>query len=96
MRLELAKLREALELIFKHLEELGYKSIEIPHDYYWDIMAPERYDPYNEPVQELALGQLADDWSELEKILRKENDPISYDLVRLSALLRAVGEEALG
>jgi hypothetical protein len=96
MRLELAKLHEAMELIFKHLAELGYEYVEIPHDYYWDVMTPERYDPYNEPVQELALGQLSDDWFELEKILRKENDPINYDLVRLSALLRAVGEEALG
>jgi hypothetical protein len=96
MRLELAKLREAAELLFDHLKEQGYDVVEVPQDYYWDVIAPERYDPYNKPVTELGLGQLTDDWQEIEKVLRKENDPLGSDLVRLSALLRAVGEQVLG
>jgi len=95
MRLELAKLRAATELLFAHLEERGYDSVEIAHDYYWDVEGPERYDPYIRP-NELTLGQLSDDWSEVEKILRKDSEPVGYALVWLSALLRAVGEEVLG
>lgn len=95
MRLEVSQLRAATELLFSHLEELGYDSIEISKDYYWDIEAPTRYDPYVRPT-ELTLGQLTDDWSEMEKILRKESEPVAYALVWLSALLRIVGEEAVG
>ncbi len=91
MRLELAKLRAATEMLFDHLKETGYDSVEIPHDYYWHIHAPELYDPYAQP--ELTLGQLTDDWTSLEKILQNEIDPLAYDLVCLSALLRAVGEQ---
>ena len=47
MRLELAKLRSATEMLFDHLKEAGYDSVEIPHDYYWHIHAPELYDPYS-------------------------------------------------
>jgi len=98
MRIELRKLRAAAEMLFTHCEEMGYESVEIPHDYYWMVMEPECYDPYTTPTKEagLGLGQLSDDWSEMEDMLRGEDEPIGYGLVWLSALLRAVGEQVIG
>jgi hypothetical protein len=95
MRLELAKLRSATEMLFAHLEELGYDSIEISQDYYWDVGGPERYDPYKKP-DELGLGQLSCDWTRLDRLLRNDREPVAYALVWLSALLRIVGEEIPG
>ncbi len=92
MRLELAKLRSAMEILFDHLEEEGYDSADISSDFYWHVETAELYDPYNEP-RELTLGQLSFDWTRLEELLRRETDPLGLDFVWLSALLRALGEQ---
>ena len=89
------ELRKMCEHLLNHLEEVGASSIEIPVDYYWDIPKESHYDPYNKP-EEFTLGQLTDDWQELKKILSEEGEPISYMLVWLSAILRAVGEQVIG
>ncbi len=95
MNIELSELKAIFLLEINHLEELGYEKIEIPVDYYWNIPQNVRYDPYKEP-DNLDLGQLSDDWQDLQKIIRGENDPVAYDLVWLSTILRAIGEQAFG
>lgn len=95
MEIEISKLRDVTDRLLSHVEQLGHQSVEIPYDYYWDIQAPARYDFTKKPG-EPTVGQLYDDWAELEKILRNDNEPIAYGLVWLSALLRVIGEEVLG
>ena len=95
MNIELSELKAIFLVEIGHLEELGYKRIEIPVDYYWNIPKDVRYDPTNEP-HNLDLGQLSDDWQELQKRIRGDNDPITYDLVWLSTIIRAIGEHTLG
>ncbi len=95
MNIELSELKAIFLLEINHLEELGYEKIEIPVDYYWNIPQDVRYDPYKEP-HILDLGQLSTIPQGLQKIIRGANDPVAYDLVWLSTILRAIGEQALG
>lgn len=89
------ELKKMCAQLLSHLENNGYASVSIPVDYYWNIPAQYRYDPYREP-EERDLGQLTDDWAELQKILNDEREPIGYALVWLSTILRVVGEQVLG
>jgi hypothetical protein len=94
MQIEISKLREVTDRLLVHIEQLGYQSVEIPYDYYWDIDPPARYD--SKTPGKPTVGQLYDDWANLEKILRNDNEPIAYALVWLAALLRVVGEKVIG
>jgi hypothetical protein len=95
MQIEISKLRKLTDRLLTHIEQLGHQSVEIPYDYYWGIQAPARYDFTKEPG-ESTVGQLYDDWAEMEKILRNDSEPHAYALVWLSAVLRVVGEEVIG
>jgi hypothetical protein len=91
MNVKLVDLHWMSERIFEHLRELGVESVDIPVDYYWNIPKGQIYNPYQQPT-ELDLGQLTDDWRELQKLTDPESQPIAYHLVWLSTILRAIGE----
>jgi hypothetical protein len=91
MQISTNELRKACELLLTHLEESGHSAIEITRDYYWNVPQEQRYDPYQEPAQ-FDMGQLSDDWSELQGILEGRKVTVSYALVWLSSILRSVGE----
>lgn len=91
MKISTKKLRTALDLLMKHVESSGHASIEIAEDFYWNIPEGSRYNPYEQP-QDLDLGQLSDDWKELEAIAEGSSDPLGYGLVWASAILRRIGE----
>jgi hypothetical protein len=94
MNITLAELRAVSDKLFTHLENRGYTSVDLTVDYYWDFAKQQRYDPYQEPT-EFSLGQLSDDWTELQKIQSGEASTIAYALVWLASVLRAVGEEVV-
>lgn len=93
MQVRIATLRALADKLFTHLEQTGHSAIEIDEDYYWDVPAVRRYNPYEKP-EELTLGQLSDQWSDLKKILAGEKNVLNYDLVWLAAILRRIGETA--
>lgn len=94
MRITTDELRGISERLLAHLERNGIESVEVSEDYYWDVPTGSRYDPYKQPP-ELSLGQLSEDWRELHRILQGESEPISYALVWLASILRAVGEKVV-
>ncbi len=94
MIINISDLRKITNLLLTRLEEEGHTSVEISQDYYWDIAKEKRFNPYEEP-KELTLGQLTDDWNEINNILKKQNPPISYALVWVAAILRVIGEETI-
>ena len=94
MKLNLSDLYAVSEKLFLHLEKQGLEVIDIPVDYYWNIPREQLYNPYEDP-SDLDLGQLTDNWSELQKILESENEPLAYYFVWLAAIMRAVGEHIL-
>jgi hypothetical protein len=44
------KLRFANALL-AHLESHGCKAVTLSEDYYWDVPAADRYDPYEKPKE---------------------------------------------
>jgi hypothetical protein len=88
MRVKISELRFITDAVLAHPENVGYSTLEIAEDYYWDVPPPERHDPYAEAPQ-MGLGQLTDDWSELQKIVAKTEEPNAYGLVRLSGSPRS-------
>ncbi len=94
MHVPVSELRRACEFLLNHLEQSGPASVELTSDLYWNVPQDQRYQPYEEP-KSLDLGQLSDDWAEVQAIVRGEKEPLGYALVWLSSILRAVGEETV-
>jgi hypothetical protein len=92
MRIGIDELELVARQLFDHLRDKGIEEVSVEQDFYWNISKAQRYNP-NETPNELTLGQLSDDWQELQRMLNGERDAIGYALVWLSAILRCVGEE---
>jgi hypothetical protein len=92
VRISVAEIETTCEQLLRHLRAEGITEVEIEKDYYWSIPERALYDPTAQP-KELTIGQLTDDWRELQRIRDGEKQPIGYALVWLAALLRAVGQQ---
>jgi len=88
---ELAKISEKL---IEHLRDVTGETIDISVDYYWHIPKAEKYDQYEQPSQ-LNIGQISDDWNELQKLLYDDTKPLSHYLIWLAAVERAIGEQII-
>ena len=91
MVIRIAHLREVTNRLFDYFEHQGITSVDVQQDYYWFIEQKEVYDPSLTRI-EPSIGQLSDDWRELDSIRAGQRPPIGYAFVWLSAVLRAVGE----
>ena len=86
-------MRAVADALFSHLETNGVTSVTISEDYYWEIPAVSRYDPYEAP-REHTLGQLSDDVAELDRMIDGERPMLGNRLVWLATVLRRIGESA--
>lgn len=93
MKIAIAELRTACKTLLDQVEASGIDHVEIADDYYWDVPADSRYRPYEKPT-DLTLGQLTDDWAEIERLVAGTGTPVAYSLVWLAAILRRTGEIA--
>ena len=91
MKINVEDLRSVSNILLDHIKENGYEVIEIQEDYYWNIPKQEKYNNFEDPSN-LDIGQLSDDWNELQKLLSSQKDPLAYHLVWLAAILRVIGE----
>lgn len=95
MKINVKELTSVIDIIKASLE--GFDEINIKNkkiNYYWDIPSDELYNPLKIPKSEnLELGQLTDDWEELLRLKKEGVPPISYDLKRLSSILKAISDE---
>jgi hypothetical protein len=90
MNINLVHLVIALNKIAEEYVQRGQGTLSIEGmDEYWIVEAPEWTDFQKKP--ELAVGSLADDWIELQKMMAGRM-PTAVDLDRLAAVLRAVSE----
>jgi hypothetical protein len=94
MKVEISVLRQALEQLLAHTEEISGKTIEIDEDYYWFIAKEELHNPTKVPVA-MSLGSLEDDWAKLLETARGTKEPFGYMLVWASAVLRALGDRTM-
>lgn len=95
MKVSIGELREISNRLLDHVESLGVKDVDLSQDYYWTLPQDQLYDP-NLTTPNPSLGQLTDDWNELQLIKRGERPPVAIALSWLSAVLRAVGEQVVG
>lgn len=93
MRIDVSDLRTVATRLFDHLDSLGERSVDLDQDYYWVIAENQLYDPTQAPT-DFVLGQLTDDWRELTKVLEGD-EPVSYTLVWLGSVLRAIGQQVV-
>ena len=91
MIVKTSQLRVAANGLLDYIESKGVDEVVIRDDFYWFVSAEERYKPYSEP-ENLTLGQLEDDWEEVQAIVDKQKEPVGYALVWLATILRRVGE----
>jgi hypothetical protein len=93
LRIPVDDLRRAAELLLDHIRPAEGDVIELEQDMFWAVPPDALYDVYQEPT-ELSVGQLTDSWGNVSKLVRGEASPLSYDLVWLSDVLRAIGHAA--
>lgn len=91
MKVTVDSLRHVTLALFERLESRGYTTIDVPHDYYWDIDRAQRHNLDCEP-ENLSVGQLTEDWWNLEEMIRDESLCAAYGLTWLGAVLREIGE----
>lgn len=90
MKVKVSELRKAANILFDHLEQSGHTELELSRDFYWNIPEEKLYTVYEEPSG-FTVGQLSDDWKELQQISSGQKKPLAYALVWLSSVLRFVG-----
>jgi hypothetical protein len=93
VEVKIADLRLVIGRIFDHIEhDLGYATIKLDQDDYWDVADAERYDFTRSPTN-LGHGQLRDDWEFLSSIIKDKDQAVSLMLIHVAPLLRRIGEQ---
>ncbi|WP_434380107.1 IS4 family transposase [Melittangium boletus] len=96
VKIQLSDLRRSTNALFDHLERTGRTEIEITEDFYWNIPEKHLYSVYTPPTEsELTMGQLSDDWNEVEQIASGQRPPTAYALVWLSSIMRIIGSKLI-
>ncbi len=91
MKINVNEFEQVVISMLNQLKQRSGETIEIEdEDYYWAITEEELYNPMQKP-NELTIGQLSEDWDNMESILHKKRDPISYDFVKMSSLMQIIG-----
>jgi hypothetical protein len=85
-------LRNILLALIDKLDILDNKSFLLDKDMYWNILDEELYNVYQEP-KEMTIGSITEDQDFLQKILLGERDVIGYDFVKVSHILRSIGDK---
>jgi hypothetical protein len=94
LEISIDEFRKATEVILCRIEERGHRTVDIDVDFYWAVPKKHRYDPYKQP-SELTMGQLTEDWRELQGISTGTREPAGYALTWLPAVAVALGERAV-
>lgn len=94
MVINIKELRTATEKILQHLENISEKDIQLDKDFYWEIPEEGLYSVEEKP-DNLLVGQLSDDWNDIQMILNGKQEPVSYNLVDLAAILKAIGQKLI-
>lgn len=91
IEISLSDLRDVTNRLLNHLEEVEGDSVALERDYFWSVPAPGVYNVYSKP-DDLTVGQLSECWVSLQQLLADGGD-VSYALVWLADILRAIGED---
>ncbi len=87
-------LRSICKALLDHLDSVHPNGAPIANEFFWAIPKNELYDVYQRP-RELTIGQLSESWGHLDAIRRGESPALTYALVWLADVLRAIGHEVV-
>jgi hypothetical protein len=91
MDIDIARLRAMIDAVFDHLVAAHGPTIRLPNDYYWHVGHDEQYDMTRQPAADL-IGQISEDWRFLESMVADGDHMLSYGLVWIASVMRAIGE----
>ncbi|MBK8655193.1 MAG: hypothetical protein IPN20_15100 [Haliscomenobacter sp.] len=95
LRMDINEIETALMKVLEELRSQKGDLIDMaPADYYWSIDKDELYNPYAIP-EHFTLGQLTDDLQELKKLAQGDVEPVALDLVKVRAVLAAIGHKTV-
>ena len=94
LRVSIDELRQATEVLLDHLRTVRGDLVEIEDRMFWSVPEEVRYNVYEEP-SDLTIGQLSDSLSSALSMAVGDRDPLSYGLVWLADVIRAIGEETV-
>lgn len=84
-------LRRAAEVLLAHVEQAEGCEVALEKDYYWAIVPEQVHDVYSKP-RDFTIGQLTECLANIESMVDDPDSSVSYALVWLADVLRAVGQ----
>jgi len=90
MEIRVRELDRIWNAFVRKLIDDGIETVELPHDFYWDVLPTERY-RVDKP-KEMGVGQLYDDWNDLQRVGDGEIDALIPLLEKLGSVVRSIGE----
>jgi len=94
IRVPVALLRRASELLLQHLESVEGEAVLLDKDYFWEIAQEQLYDVYNEPTT-FTVGQLSECLEHVEQLVEDPSRATSFALVWLAELLKSAGQTVI-
>lgn len=94
MQIPVADLRRAAEVLLDRLQEVEGDVVEVTDRMFWSVPADVRYDVYKRPT-DLTVGQLGESCEHLRSMVGAGEGPLSYGLVWLADIVRAIGEQTV-
>lgn len=89
--MDVGALRKIVSKLLDHLAEHQGNEVALEHDMFWSIAAPDIFNVYSRP-EDLTIGQLSESWESLRRMV-DDDRPLTYGLVWLADVLRAIGME---
>jgi hypothetical protein len=92
--IKLSTLTQWMQEIESGYAQRGIREIDLTgHDFYLTVGTDTMFDVYEQPINPMPIGSLADDLQELAKLTQSsEPFPTAVDVERLGNVLRAVSE----
>lgn len=81
-------------MLLDHLQEVEGEIVVLADRMFWAVPLEVRYDVYEQPT-ELTIGQLSESLARLASIVESDEDILSYGLVWLADIVRAIGEQSV-
>lgn len=85
-----ADLRQVFEALAAHIEAVAGTEIGLSTDMFWSIPPTDLFDVHREP-RELTIGQISESWDNLLAIREDPSSALSFGLVWMADVIRAIG-----
>ena len=93
MKVKMSELKQICEKLLTEAEQIGLGEIDLPNDYYWLVLSPEREDfSIGIDSTKIGVGSLSDDMQGLHQFLNGDYPPTINDFERIGNVFIAAAE----